>query len=426
MAEEIRTTAEGMLLNWLKSEGEAVSKGDIIAEFEADKATVEVESPADGVVLELLVAVGEEVEEDIVIARIGEEGESAAGDGADAAAEAQEKQAQSQAKANGASTLQKQTASSGGAARTPDGRIKVSPLARRIAQDRGVDLAQIAGSGPGGRIVKEDVENFDPSTAPQPQVAATGEVAAGPLPQSYGKLPEGDDVEIIDLNRMRKAIAKGTVRSVQTTPHFYVTIEVDVAQMLTLRQELNEELAAEGVKISVNDMIVKAAALTLRKFPNLNTHYYGDQYVRHQHINVAIAVALEESDGQNGLVNVVSPDTDKTALGELAQYHRQLFDEVRSGNIRQEYVQGGTFLVSNLGAYNVEQFSSIIDPPQSGALAVGSARKVPIVKDDGSLGIGTRMKVTLSIDHRVSDGAEGAQWLDYFRSLIENPIRLLV
>lgn len=423
MAQDVTLTMDGLLLNWLKEQGETVSAGDIIAEFEADKATVEVEAPADGVLVELITEIGEEVDEGTVIARIGAAGES--GNGASAAPAPAPEAAPAPAAA------QEETvpvaSSNGTAALTPDGRIKASPLAKRIAADKGINLAQVAGTGPSGRIVKADVENFDPAQAPaptaQPSKAASsnsGTVVAAF--QSYGKLPEGDDVEIEDISRMRKLIAEGTIKSVNTTPHFYVTIETDVEPMLTLRKELNAPLAEEGIKISVNDLIVKAVALSLKQFPNLNSHYYGDKIVRHKRINVAIAVALPN----NGLVNVVSPDADKTSLSAMAQYHKQMFVDARDGKIKSEYIKGATFLVSNLGAYGVESFSSIIDTPQAGALAVGASIKKPVVLPDGTLGIGTRMKVTLSVDHRVSDGAEGAQFLNHFKTLIENPMRLLV
>ena len=432
MADDIITTTEGMLLNWLVAEGESVSKGDIVAEFEADKATVEVESPADGTVLELLADVGDELGEGVVIARIGESGEAAAesDESADEPAPTADTSQADTADADTSTASEPAPADTPSgedvAARTPDGRIKASPLARNIAADKGVDLKQIRGTGPGGRITKSDVESYEPSQAPATSAPARKEPAASPTAdvvsaRSWDDLPEGDHVEIEDVSRMRKLIARGTVRTWNSTPHFYLTIEVDMEPLLAMRRNLNETLADEGIKISVNDLIVKAVALTLRKFPNLNSHYYGDKLVRNKQVNISIAVALED-----GLVNVVSPDADKTSLGEMAQFHKELFSRVRDGKIKQDDLKGGTFLVSNLGAFDIENFSSIIEAPQAGALAVGSAKRTPVVQSDGSLGVGTRMKVTLSIDHRVSDGAEGAQWLNTFRDLLENPMRLLV
>ncbi|XWX03940.1 dihydrolipoamide acetyltransferase family protein [Aggregatilineales bacterium SYSU G02658] len=419
MAQDVKLTMDGTLLNWLKNAGDAVKSGEIIAEVEADKATVEVEAPADGVLVKLLAEVGDELTEGTVIAQIGAAGEASAPAAApEPPAEAAEEPAPAE---------EKPTATAS-ASVTEDGRIKASPLARNIAREKGIDLAQVQGTGPDGRIVKADVESFTPAAAPAPEEApAVAEKAPAPAPalsgrQTYGKLPSGDDVEIIDASKMRRAIAENTVLSKQMVPHFYVTAEIDMDALMALRSQLNASLEQEGIKITVNDLIVKAVALTLRKFPNLNTHYYGDKLVRHKRVNVGIAVALPN----NGLINVVSPDADRTALSAMAAHHKAMFDRAREGKIRPEDIRGATFTVSNLGAYDVEHFSAIINPPEAGILAVGSARKVPVVKPDGSLGVGTRMKATISVDHRVSDGAEGAQFMQHFRSLLENPMKLLV
>jgi pyruvate dehydrogenase E2 component (dihydrolipoamide acetyltransferase) len=239
---------------------------------------------------------------------------------------------------------------------------------------------------------------------------------------SYGKLPEGDDVEILEVSRMRRAIADNTILSKQMTPHFYITMDIDVEPLLRLRETLNTALEKEGIKISVNDMVVKATALALRQFPNLNTHYYGDKLVRHKHIHIGIAVALPN----NGLMNVVARDADRTTLSVLAQHNKEMFARAREGKVKPEDIRGATFTVSNLGPYDVEHFGAIINPPEAGILAVSSARKVPVVLPDGTLGIGQRMKVTISVDHRVSDGAEGAEFMRYCRQLLEQPMRLLV
>jgi pyruvate dehydrogenase E2 component (dihydrolipoamide acetyltransferase) len=421
MAQDVKLTMDGTLLNWLKNAGDAVKAGEIIAEFEADKATVEVEAPSDGVLVKLLAEVGDELSEGAVIAQIG-----AASEGAAPAPEA--KPAEEAKPAAETKPAAEQPAAPASASVTEDGRIKASPLARNIAREKGIDLAQVQGTGPDGRIVKSDVENFTPAAAPAPEAKPAAEKAeAAPAPalggrQTYGKLPSGDDVEIIDVSKMRRAIADNTVLSKQMIPHFYVTVDIDMDALLGLRSQLNASLEQEGVKISVNDLVVKATALTLRKFPNLNTHYYGDKLVRHKRINIGIAVALPN----NGLINVVSPDADRTALSAMAQHHKAMFDRAREGKIKPEDIRGATFTVSNLGPYDVEQFGAIINPPEAGILAVSSARKVPVVKPDGSLGVGNRMKVTISVDHRVSDGAEGAQFMQHFRSLIENPMKLLV
>ena len=414
MAEAIKMPADGLVLNWLKEVGDTVSKGEVIVEVEADKATMEVEASADGVLLEQVAALGEELSEGAVLGYIGEAGEQPAAASTEAAAPTtQSAPTPAPATTNGA----------GSATRTPEGRIKASPIARRMAKERGIDLSQVSGSGPGGRIVKADIENWMPAAAPAAPVS-TGVAAPTPAVAgvTWGELPSGEDVEIIDVSRMRSRIAQGTTLSKSSVPHFYVTTEIDVAPMLALRKELNATLAEQGVKITVNDIIVKATALTLRQFPNLNSHFYGDKIVRHKRIHIGIAVSLPD----NGLINVVSRDADRLALGELAVQNRDVISRARDGKIRPEDMRGATFTTSNLGAYDVDHFIAIIDPPQAGILAVGSARQVPVVLADGTLGVGARMKVTISVDHRVSDGAEGAQFLQAFKALLENPMRLLV
>lgn len=414
MAQEITLSTEGLMLNWLKNVGDSVSSGEIIAEVEADKATVEIEAPASGVLLEQRAQIGEELDEGAIIGVIGEAGESAG------SAPAPKEKAPAEEPAAQAAPEAPSTAPTNGASVTEDGRIKASPVARNMAEEKGIDLAQIQGTGPGGRIVKADVEGYDPSKA-RPAAAAPQPAGGVSVGQTWGKVPQ-EDVEIIEINRMRRAIADSTILSKSSVPHFYVTTEIEVGPLLELRKQLNEQLADEGIKISVNDMIVKATALTLKRFPNLNSHYYGDKVIRHKRINVGISVALPN----NGLLNVVSHDADKTSLSAMAVRHVEMYDRAREGKIKPDDIKGATFTVSNLGPYNVESFSAIISPPEAGIIAVGSARKVPVVLENGSIGVAHRMKVTISVDHRVSDGAEGAEWLQYFRELLENPMRLLV
>lgn len=429
MAQPITLTTEGLMLNWLKDVGDSVKAGEIIAEIEADKATVEIEAPGDGVLLEISAEIGEELAEGDVIGTIGASGEAPAsgGDSAPAAASAETEAAPVEAAAPSTASQ------NGGAATTDTGRLKVSPVARNMAEERGIDLNRVTGSGPGGRILKSDVEGFDPASAPAPAApkaapaasaspaAPAASAAARSVGATYGKIP-AEDVEVEDMSRMRRAIADGTIRSFTNTPHFYVNREVQMDAILALRKEVNAGLEADGIKVSVNDMLVKAIALALRKFPNLNSHYYGDQIVRHQRINVGIAVALPD----NGLVNVVAHDADKRSLSDLAVENRAMFDRAREGKIKPDDIKHATFSISNLGPYNVDWFSAIISAPEAGMLAVGAAKKKPVVLDDGSIGVASMMGATLSIDHRVSDGAEGAQFMEEFSALVENPMRLLV
>jgi pyruvate dehydrogenase E2 component (dihydrolipoamide acetyltransferase) len=404
---------DGTLLNWLKQVGESVQAGDVIAEVEADKATVEVEAPAAGVLTEIRAQPGDTLTTGAVLGVI-----SAAGESAAAAKPAAVPQPVVLAAEAGAPSTAAAKSNGAPASMTDDGRLKASPIARKIAEERGINLEQVAGSGPGGRIVKEDVENFKPAAAVP---AAASAVPTGIAPAPARKVPEGADVELIDLTTMRKRIVAVTVESKQQTPHFYVTTEIDMDPILALRKQLNEGLPDEN-KISVNDLVVKAAALTMRQYPNLNSHFYGDKIVRHKRINVGMAVALPSG----GLLNVVAKDADKVSLGTLAASNKEMIARARDGKIKPEDISGATFTVSNLGPYDVEHFLAIINPPEAVILAVGTAMKIPVVLGDGTLGVGTRMKVTISVDHRVSDGAEGAQYLQAFKALLEHPMRLLV
>lgn len=416
MASDIILTMDGMLLNWLKEVGDSVSAGEVIAEVEADKATVELEAPENGVILSLDAEIGEELPEGSVIGKIGASGESAASEPAPAPkAEAEQKETPSPSTSAPAS-------SNGKAATTPDGRIKISPVARNLAEDKGYDISQIVGSGPGGRITKSDVENFTPpAAAPATQAQPKTQVTSGIAAYTPPPLPQGDHVEIIDVTKMRSRIAENTVQSKQQVPHFYVTSDMNLEPLLALRKQLNASLESRGTKVSVNDLIVKASAIALREFPNLNTHYYGDKLVRHKNINIGIAVALPNG----GLINVVAKNADKVAIGTLAENNKEMIARARDGKVKPDDIKNSTFTVSNLGPFDVEHFIAIINPPEAGILAVGSGKRVPYVADDGSITAQTRVKITISVDHRVSDGAEGAAYLQHLKALIENPMILL-
>lgn len=429
---------EGTLLNWTKQVGDTISDGDIIAEIETDKATVEVPVNVSGTIIELIGEPGQTLKVGSVIGYVGEAGEKpSAAVEPDAEAEAEptpEAAAEQAAPAQGDGAAPSTAARNGSAKQEapqraepveqdggyPDG-VKASPVARKIAAERGIDLKQVQGTGPGGRIVKADVEGFTPAAAPAQEVKRAVPAASALPAPAYGELPSGPDVEIIETTRLRSRIASRMVESKQQVPHFYVTTQIDVDALLALRKQINEGLDDEH-KVSVNDLVVKAAALTLRDFPNLNTHFYGDKLVRHKRVHIGIAVALPNG----GLMNVVARDADRTAISALAASNKAMIQRAREGKVKPEDVQGSTFTVSNLGAYDVEHFIAIINPPEAGILAIGTASKVPVVKADGELGIATRMKVTLSADHRVSDGAEGAQFLQRFKELLENPMRLLI
>jgi pyruvate dehydrogenase E2 component (dihydrolipoamide acetyltransferase) len=418
---------EGTFLNWTKNVGDTIQIDDVIAEIESDKATIEVPSTASGVLLQTLVESGQVVAVGAPIAVIGAPGEKPAAVAATVVSAAPAAPAgASSAQAGGNGAAQPASAAIAQIGEAPSGEIKASPLARKIAFDRGIDLRQVRGTGPGGRITKSDVESFKPGVAPVP-VSAPAAPARAPSPAPAARpqpaapaAPAGSGVTEQPISKIRQRVGARMTESKQTVPHFYVTVEIDMGAALTLRKQINEGLP-DDQKISVNDMVVKAAALALRQFPNLNSHYYGDKLVRYDHINIGIAVPLDNG----GLMNVVAKDADITSISRLAQRNKEMIAAARAGRVRPEDVEGSTFTVSNLGPYDVEHFIAIINPPEAGIIAVGTAKEVPVVIN-GELKVGTRMKCTLSVDHRVSDGVEGAQFMTAFRRLLESPMRLLI
>jgi pyruvate dehydrogenase E2 component (dihydrolipoamide acetyltransferase) len=284
--------------------------------------------------------------------------------------------------------------------------VKATPVARRIASEKGIDLGQVSGSGPGGRIRKKDVENYRPKIS----VSQTAAIAPAQL---------GPESEEVGTSRLRQAIGRRMVESKTTVPHFYVTTEIDMAPAMDLRKQINALLPAEQ-KVTVNDMIVKAAALALRSYPNLNANFAGDKIVRHGRISIGSAVAVE-----GGLLTVVQKDTDRSSLAQIAVDHKEMIARARDGKSRPADFENGTFTVSNLGAFEVDHFIAIINPPEAAILAVGTASQQPVVVD-GELTIGLRMKATISADHRVTDGAEAAQFMQEFKAIMEQPLRMML
>ncbi|MBN1310966.1 MAG: 2-oxo acid dehydrogenase subunit E2 [Anaerolineae bacterium] len=403
---------EGQLVRWLKEPGDPVKTGEPLAEIESDKATIEVESYVEGTMLQHLVNEDDWVPIGAPIAVVGKEGEEV---DLEALGTAEAAPAAEQGAASAPSKQQKKSpvpvaAPDGGNGDGLPGGVRASPLARRIAEEHGLNLGQIDGSGPGGRIVKADVEAVKEGTA---------DVSQRPAP-TYTPVQAGAEDETIQTPRMRARIAARMIESKTTVPHFYVTNEIDMQAALDLRKDLNERRADDD-KITVNDLIVKAAALAVREFPNLNSSYNGETIIRHGRINIGIAVALE-----GGLMNVVSKDAAVTPLTMMARSHREMVARAREGKVKPDDVEGETFAVSNLGAYDIDHFIAIINPPAAAILAVGSARQVPVVKEDGSLGAGARMKATISADHRVTDGAEAARFMQRLKEILEDPLRLLM
>ena len=419
---------EGKILRWLKKEGDSVKRGESLAEIETDKVNIEIEAFATGTLGQIVGHEGEMIPVGQKIAVILGEGEAAPNGASETSAEAPAQPAPAAQADTGEAPRQpatptpaaEQQTAAGTQAREavaapagPEGRIKASPLARRIAQEHELDLSQIKGSGPGGRIVREDVQAaLQTAPAPvQPATPAPAAPSAEAAPAAARQAP---------LTRMRAAIGRRMVESKTTIPHFYVSAEVDMTEALAWRKRLNDAAQAEGYKITVNDLIVKACGLALTKFPNINASFGGDHLEMHDQIDVSIAVALKE-----GLIAPVVRGVDKKSLGAVAREAADLVGRAREGKLTPDEFSGGTFTVSNLGPYNIETFIAIITPPQAAALAVGSSAQKAVVVN-GEIVIRDRMNITISADHRVTDGAEGAQFVGEVRRLLENPLMLLM
>ena len=415
--------AEGTLVRWMILEGESVQKNAVLAEIETDKATVEVESAYEGVLLKHLVPEGEIVPVNIPIAIVAEPGEEV---DISALIEQQplgEKVEEQELKtAPDVETLSEEIEDGILTGRLPVS-IKASPLARRIARDMNINLALVPGSGPGGRVTKKDIEAYLTS----PAVPKAKAVAEKMTPSQKDILPPLTPMSVepppkdehVPINRLRAAIGRRMTEVKQTVPHFYVSHEYDMKAVVDLRKEINTMLP-EGEKLSVNDFIVKAVALALRQYPNLNASLQGDSFLVHGRVNVGVAVAVE-----GGLLTVVCKDTDRKSLRQISLEVRQMAARARDGKVKPDDIEGSTFSVSNLGMFDVENFIAIINPPEAGILAIGSAQDKPVVVG-GEIVPGIRMKATISVDHRVSDGAEAARFLQSLAEYLEQPIKLLL
>jgi pyruvate dehydrogenase E2 component (dihydrolipoamide acetyltransferase) len=410
--------AEGTLVRKLKQVGDNVAKGEIIAEIETDKATVEVEAYVGGQVKGWVVEEGTPVPVGspmLVIAEPGEavDIEALTGKKAAGAAPAPKAAALASAPAPAAAPAPTPTTQPV-AATTPTGKVLASPVARKIAGDAGVDIRQITGSGPNGRIVKRDVEGYLQAGPPVPKAAP----AAPSVVPAPSVVSAPDDKEI-PLTKLRGIIARRMVESTTTIPAIYLTLEVDMAAALALRKQVNALLPDER-KTSVNDYVIKAVALALRQFPNLNASFGGDKIIQKGRVNVGNAVAVP-----SGLLTVVVKDADVKPVAQIAAEMKVMAGRAREGKVQPGDIEGSTFTVSNLGMYDIEQFTAIINLPEVGILAVGAAKEVPVARD-GQLVPGTRMKMTCAADHRVTDGAEVAQFLQAVKKFLEEPLRLLV
>ena len=399
--------AEGLLVRWVKQVGENINKGDVLAEIETDKATVEVESSASGVVLSHIVDQGSMVPVNAPIAIIG-----AAGEKVDAPAAAPKPEAKAEEKSAALTQPIAAPAPSGQSSAPADnGPVKASPLARKVAKDNGVNLASVQGSGPGGRVVRKDVEAALAG-------GQTSKVESRPQPSTINYQLTVED-KVIPTTKLRQAIGRRLVESKQTIPHFYVTHEYKMEAVMDMRKQINAYLP-DNEKVSVNDFIIKAAALTLRQFPNLNATLKGHEFSQFGHVNVSVAVTVP-----GGLMTVVVKDADVKSLRQISGEIKAMAGRARDGKVKPEDVDGSTFSTSNLGMYDVEEFIAIVNPPEAAILAIGSAKETPVVVN-GEIKVGSRMKATISVDHRVSDGAEAAQFMQAMAGFLENPVRMLV
>ncbi len=421
------TMEEGTLAKWLVKEGDTVSSGDLLAEIETDKATMEFEAVDEGIVGKILVAEGTEgVPVNTPIAVMLEEGESADDIGAASTPAPAAVEAPAAAEASAASP--EATTPAPAAPASADGaRLFATPLARRIAKDKGVDLASVKGSGPKGRIVKADVENAKvgapaaaaaaPSAAPAAKAAAA---STGPSTEQVLKMYQGREYEEVKLDGMRKTIAARLTEAKQTIPHFYLRRDIQLDALLKFRAELNKQLEGRGVKLSVNDFIIKASAIALQQVPDANSVWAGDRTLKLKPSDVAVAVAIE-----GGLFTPVLKDADKKSLSALSAEMKDLAARARDRKLAPEEYMGGSFAISNLGMFGIDNFDAVINPPHGGILAVGAGTKKPVVGADGELTVATVMSVTLSVDHRVIDGTLGAQLLNAIKDNLENPVAML-
>ncbi len=434
------TMEEGTIAKWLKKPGDAVNRGDVLAQVETDKATMDLTAFESGTLTDILAPEGTTVQIGKPVARIGDAG---SGGGSSEASPPPTKQAEPPAaEATGSEEPRTKEArenlaeapapteqpaetptlpaspEAGGSQRSHDGaangKVRASPLARRIAEEHGVDLSSLQGSGPEGRVIRADVEAALSSGQP-----AKPAPAAQPAPSAAPAAPQpGPEDERVPLSQMRKTIARRMAESTSTVPHFFLTTTVDATELVALRKKMvqQQEAVGEETKVSINDLIVKATATALRRMPEVNVSYAGDALIRHGHVNVGIAVATER-----GLIVPVVRDADQKALGEIAREVRELAAKARDGKLQPQDYTSGTFSISNLGMFGVEQFNAVINPPEAAILAVGAVIREP-AEHDGEIALRERMKLTLSVDHRALDGAMGARFLQLLKQLLEQPL----
>ncbi|ERM83739.1 pyruvate dehydrogenase complex dihydrolipoamide acetyltransferase [Rhodonellum psychrophilum GCM71 = DSM 17998] len=419
------TMTEGTISSWLKKVGDEIKSGDILAEVETDKATMELESYEDGTLLYIGVEAGDSVEIDGVIAIIGEKGadfekllqaqksKNTASEAPSKEVASEEKTAEKPAEPKAKESTKDAPVSEVAQPSSENGRIKASPLAKKMASDKGIDISLVKGSGEAGRIVMRDIETFDPASIKKPAAPAAAATSQGAAPVAIGQESFREE----KVSQMRKTIAKRLAESKFTAPHFYLTMEINMDKAIEARKSMNE---ISPVKISFNDMVIKAAAASLRQHPKVNTSWLGDKIRYNDHIHIGMAVAVEE-----GLLVPVIRFADSKSLSQISNEAKSLGGKAKNKELQPKDWEGNTFTISNLGMFGIDEFTAIVNPPDACIMAIGGIKETAIVKD-GQIKIGNLMKVTLSCDHRVVDGAVGSAFLQTFKSLLEDPVRILI
>ena len=434
------TMEEGTLAKWLVKEGDTVVAGDLIAEIETDKATMEFEAVDEGTIAKILVAEGtNQVKVGTVIAMIAEEGEdvAAVAGGAPAAEAAKPTEAKPAEKTPAPNSAQapapaKAEAAAPAAAKTApapaaDGRVRISPLARRLAETKGVDLASLTGSGPNGRIVKADLEGAKEGVVSAPAAKAAPAAAGAAQPAAAASAPAipstgidfGIPNEVVKLSGMRKTIARRLTESKQQVPHIYLTVDIQLDKLLALRGELNAVFADRKVKLSVNDLLIKALGVALMQVPECNVQFAGDTMLQFKRADIAVAVSIP-----GGLITPIVTGADSKGIAAISTEMKDLASRAKGGKLKPDEYQGGTASLSNMGMFGIKQFEAVINPPQAMIMAIGAGDRRPYVVND-SLQIATVMSATGSFDHRAIDGADGARLMAAFKTLVENPLGML-
>jgi pyruvate dehydrogenase E2 component (dihydrolipoamide acetyltransferase) len=415
------TMEEGTLAKWLVKVGDTVKAGDVIAEIETDKATMEVEAVDEGVIEAILVEGGTEgVKVNAPIARLAGEGQAPAPQAKAEAPKAEAPKAAAPAPAPAAAPVPAVQAAAPVPAKADGARVFASPLARRLAAEAGIDLSTVKGTGPRGRIVKADLAGVKPGAKPAPQASAAG--AAAP-PREHKTLEQlgipAGSYDLVPLNNMRKVIARRLTDSFRDVPHFPLTMDLEIDTLLAARTRINAMLEKSGVKVSVNDIVIKAVAMALKAVPEANASFTPDGIAMHHHADVAMAVAID-----GGLITPIIRAAETKGLAQIATETKDLAARARAMKLKPEEFQGGTFSVSNLGMFGIKSFQSIINEPQGCIMSVGAGEQRPVVKN-GQLAVATVMTVTLTCDHRVVDGAVGAAFMQAFKAMIEDPATML-